>query len=351
MGAFAIAQGEAAVITLAGGEGTRLGCNGPKGTFPLSLPRQGEGHSPSKPLQRTPFSLQFLKIQKAFHSKAFFWIIFVSPKTKEETISYFRRKLKEGQRIYLIEQEESFCTDFSDNPLYNTDGSPVVAPNGNGGIFKALHAPPTILLHTTTTPPSTTTMLEILQASKIKYLNIISIDNVLVTILNPPMLGFLISNALDVANAAIPIEKDESLGVFVEKDGGVEIEEYINRSGASKDIKTEDNCSLANIANHIITLSFLSSIPPSLPVHRSKKKIKHRYDPSPKTENGYKSEMFIFDGFRESKRVGVYEVSREYEYEGLKNKEGDKESISSCITKMIKKAQSSSWKDNSEMDL
>lgn len=323
-GAAALAANKVAVLTLAGGVGSRLGFNGPKGLFKITSSGQA----------RTLFERQREKIDPSTP-----WVIMVSPKTKSETLRYLQTTLCQDRPIYVIEQEEVPALDQNEQPLHNSEGELILMPNGNGAVFRALQQSPAVQVDRHGETPLPRSILAELQAQGIECLNIVSVDNVLVKIADPCAIGYLYEQQLAVVSAAVKIQPGEQMGLFIkdEAQNTFKICEYIDTPKG--EVLTSHDAPLGNIANHLVKLDFLSQLDPAqLPYHQAIKKIPHASDPYPEFPNAIKRELFIFDGFNLSDRHGVVEYPANA-YEGLKNKEGDKDSIASCTRALNKEGK------------
>jgi len=310
------------VLTLAGGEGTRLGTKGPKGLFELP---PGSGN--------TLFLRQARKIEKRAPQST--WIVMVSSKTRAQTVPYLPSVLAKTSinKIYVIEQDDVDVEGFDGLPLKDKEGGIIRAPNGNGGVFKALHGKALVI--TKEGGGERNSMVEELRAAGVECLNIVSIDNVLVNILDPGALGFLSANALEVVSSGVPLREGAKMGVFLVKEGGhIHIREYLDApEPGSLMVQSGEGMSIGNIANHTLATRYLERVKgEGLEYHKSPKKIPNAEDEQPKEPNGIKKELFIFDQFNGAES-GVFEVG-ESGYEGLKNREGERESIESCLAKL-----------------
>jgi UDP-N-acetylglucosamine pyrophosphorylase len=325
-------RGVAAVLTLAGGEGTRLGIKEPKGLFEIP-PGSGE----------SLFVRQARKIEKrAPHAP---WIIMVSPKTRGQTVAHIPTILSKTslRRVYVAEQEEVPAESLEGEILRDKAGNAILSPNGNGGVFKALHGE--ALLVTENGQERRESMVAELAREGILYLNIVSVDNILVNILDPEILGFISENSLEVATSGVPLRKGAKMGVFLIKAGRICIREYLDEPElGSEMVKSLEGESLGNIANHTVSVRYLERANgEGLPYHRSPKKIPHAGDEAPTEPNAVKRELFIFDQFNGSES-GVFQVGED-EYEGLKNREGVSESIESCTRRLAQAEESENKED------
>lgn len=303
------------VLTLAGGVGSRLGFSGPKGAFALETP---EG-------KMSLFEMQARK------TRGLLWVIMVSPKTREETIDHLQQKILSQARqdpIYLIEQQEVEALGKNGEALF-LNGRPVLLPNGNGAVFEALRAPSACIVKKEAVEMTGQSMLEVFRAQSLKYLSVVSIDNVLVQVADPVALGLLEKEAVEIVSAGVRKREGCSLGVFLLKQGNsVAICEYTDKPNG--EVLSVQGTPVCNIANHLLAVDFLKRVDPKkLQYHEVHKKIPHDGDPEPDAPNGIKRELFIFDGLNLSSKHKVIECE-DSAYEGLKNKEGEKDSISSC---------------------
>ncbi|OAG31345.1 UDP-N-acetylglucosamine/UDP-N-acetylgalactosamine diphosphorylase [Nematocida displodere] len=320
-GKSALTECAVGVLTLAGGVGSRLGFSGPKGAFEIDTSRG----------KRSLFEMQAEKVG------ILPWAILVSPKTKEATISHLKSQVFQSTQrksVYLIEQEEVEALSLAGEVLLQGDGAPVRMPNGNGSVFRAVHSSPVFQLTEGALAQVPGSLIQVLESQGVQSLNIVSVDNVLVRIADPLMLGWLAQASLEVVSAAVPIPEGAQMGVFVQEGGSATICEYIDQpQGAA--LRNKQGVTLGNIANHLVSLSFLGTMNHGLlKYHEAIKKIPHAKEEHPTTPNGIKRELFIFDGFNLSKHHGVVEYSSNA-YEGLKNKEGPRDSVASCTQALL----------------
>ncbi|KAI5187012.1 UDP-N-acetylglucosamine/UDP-N-acetylgalactosamine diphosphorylase [Nematocida homosporus] len=313
------AQGELCVLTLAGGAGSRLGFDGPKGAFEIV----------AKGRKASLFQRQKEKVG------GMPWLIMVSPSTRAATIAHFQDRVLSGsETVFLIEQEEAEALTLDGQVLKGLDGKPVLAANGNGSVFVTLQKKGYTVLSASEVRSESECILKVLERAGIIYMNIISIDNVLVRIGDPIMLGWMASEHLQVVSAAVPIPAGASMGVFMPSQDAqgqesVKICEYTDQPQGEV-LKGSNGAPLGNIANHIVRIDYLKSIDSSyLPYHQAHKKIPCADNPNPTEPNAIKQELFIFDGFNLASKHGVVEYT-EPVYQGLKNKEGPADSIATC---------------------
>ena len=198
-----------------------------------------------------------------------------------------------------------------------------MAPDGNGGIYKALITSP---------------VMDDLRTRGIQHVHAYCVDNCLVRVADPVFLGFAASRDVDLATKVVrKRDASEPVGLIVLKDGKPDVVEYseIDRDMAeARDPSQRDRLKFraANIVNHYYSYRFLDTIPQwahRLPHHVARKKIpfvdlKSGDSVKPEKANGIKLEQFVFDVFPriDLARFASLEVRREDEFSPLKNASG-----------------------------
>ena len=315
IGAKVIKQGKCALLTVAGGKGTRLGMDGPKGKFPIT------------PIRR--ISLFQLFAEKLVAANNHYrtripWYIMTSPDNHVETIKYF----KSNEYFNIPEGDIRFFTQGI-NPVLSQDGKVVLSPDGavlcsadgHGGVISALNQAG---LYT--------------QARKrdIQYLFYFQIENPLVNVPDPLFLGaHLIAESQISTKVIKKINPEEKLGIPALVDGLPGIVEYSDCDlSGRKDSKGELLFPYGSIGVHIVNLDFIMQIASkSLPFHLANKPVEYVI-PSDKAKVirkalMIKSEKFFFDILPFSDKSLFLEVNRLDEFSPLKNKNGN-DSISTC---------------------
>ncbi len=297
-----LSKNKVIIVTLAGGDGSRLQYNKPKGLFPI--------------FGRSLFERQAKQIKKLnLKTKTnLLWVIITNPNNQEKIISFFKKNqyfqlLPQTVRFYP--QETMPCIDQQGKIILSSPQQIAFSPNGNGSLFSLFQK---------------TNLLTEMKQNKIEYIFVCNIDNPLTRIADPFFLGYTIKNKLPVSNKAV-LKKNpqEKVGVFVQHLKQTHIIEY-------SDFPIEKELSLketfvANIGVHYIHINFIiEQNKKSIPYHYAHKKIpfinKHKETIVPEIPNGYKFEKFIFDFFSRSTKMGILVVNREEEFSPLKNKEG-----------------------------
>ncbi|XP_063934609.1 UDP-N-acetylhexosamine pyrophosphorylase-like protein 1 [Zophobas morio] len=315
-GLRAITESKLAVVLLAGGQGTRLGSDLPKGMFDIGLPSK-----------KTLFQIQAERIKRVqFLSGGFLipFYIMTSPKTHEETKKYFEKNNffdLNPSNVYFFSQHTLPCFSFEGKILLESRTSIAEAPDGNGGLFKALE---------------TSGALDDMKKRGICYLHVYCVDNVLVRVADPCFLGYSISSrvscAVKVVTKSSPLEKIGVICKINGKFGAVEYSEIQEGDAYARDPEGELLYNAGNICNHYFTLQFVERMVREceLPLHVARKSIPHVDSHGdvllPKEPNGLKLEMFIFDALEFSDDLAVYLVERSEEFSPLKNASGSAES-------------------------
>lgn len=315
-------KGELAFLTVAGGQGSRLGYNHPKGCFPIS---------PVKGKSLFQIFAEKIKFYSNYYKTNFYWYIMTSVDNHDETLAFFKRNnfFNLGKSNVHFFKQGNFPTLSMDGKLILKDKASIFFnPDGHGGILNAL---------------SKSGLYDHMLKNGIKYLSYFQVDNPLTKIVDPYFLGCHIKERSEISSKVIKKNKpEEKLGVICNKDGTNFIIEYSDLSKEDM-YATDENGILkylmGSIAIHILNVDFIINFTGRLPIHFAIKKV-NGYDfsdiknPVIKEMQGVKFESFIFDIIPMAKKAIFVETKREEEFAPLKNKEGE-DSIETC-----KKAQS-----------
>jgi UDP-N-acetylglucosamine/UDP-N-acetylgalactosamine diphosphorylase len=310
IGSDHISRGKTAAFLVAGGQGSRLGFDGPKGKFPIG-PVSG----------KTLFHFHAEKIiasEKKYNTTIPF-LIMTSRDNHSDTEIFFKRQNFFGldpANVHLFPQNMIPSLDLSGKLILSETNRIFMNPDGHGGSLTALR---------------TSGALKKLQELKIETLSYFQVDNPLVKIIDPVFIGFHVMNQADISSKALKKSyPEEKTGVFVQfKNGTLGIVEYSDMPEdkiKAKNSNGEILYSAANPAIHLFSISFVSELTGSdsisLPFHIAKKKITAMVDGRHSEISGYKFEKFVFDALPLSAKNVILEVLREEEFAPVKNASG-----------------------------
>ncbi|CAF0847423.1 unnamed protein product [Rotaria sordida] len=326
-GLEAIAEGSVCVLLLAGGQGTRLGVNNPKGMYDVGLPSKKSLYQ----IQAERICrLEQLANEECNTTKASIpWFIMTSEHTRNLTEDYFFEHNYFGlksENIILFEQHTLPALDFHGKILLDEKYKLTKAADGNGGLYRAL---------------KTRHILSEMKKRQIKYIHIYCVDNILVRIADPIFLGFCLDKKTDCAAKVVKKSfPDEPVGVICKIRNHFRVVEYSEIPEQVAQRKKTDNSeellfNAGNICNHFFTFDFLQDICQNhenkLCYHIAKKKIPSIDKDGKRMDiNGIKLEKFVFDVFSYAKNFFIWEVRREDEFSPLKNASGTKDTAITC---------------------
>lgn len=306
-GLEAIRQLKIAPVLMAGGQGTRLEHPGPKGTFEF------DGKSLFE------FQAEQIIAYNETYNINMPWTIMTSDINHEETLAYFEAHHYFGmpkENITFFKQPNIVALSESGELLLNKEQSLLTTPNGNGGIFEALHS---------------SGVNNDLKDKGVEYLYINNIDNVLVKVLDPMLCGLAVDSQSDVTTKTIAAKDNESVGRVIEVEGVKQVMEYTELPEGE-----ENTYRNANIGIHIFKLDYLIAHAESeLPYHLAIKNLEQLdIDLNSIKQSTLKFEKFYFDIFRYGQSFKTLQVDRASEFSPLKNKEG-KDSIETARQDLI----------------
>ncbi len=353
-GEAALRGGRVAAFTVAGGQGTRLGYDGPKGTFAVT------------PLKNKPLFQVFAEKIKAAglrYGKPLHWFIMTSHANHEQTEQFFAANKFFGldkARVHFFRQGRMPAVGFDGKILLETRSSLALSPDGHGGSLRALHR---------------SGALDLMAKEGIDTISYFQVDNPLVRCIDPAFIGFHLLAKSGMSSKMVPkAYPEEKVGHFCRQNGKVVVVEYSDMPMAMQRETNADGSlrySAGSIAIHIIDREFarrmatgeqkpetgnlkpegsdpkaslsstqvsasglrsqVSGFPtaasvPTLPFHRADKKIQTIDEKGavvrPSSANGVKFEMFVFDALPFADNSIVIETARADDFSPVKNAEG-----------------------------
>lgn len=317
VGEAALNAGEVAVVIVAGGQGTRLGFDGPKGTFPI-------GPVSAKSL----FQIHAEKVRALSrrHERTVPLYIMTSPDNHAATLEFFAEHRNFGlQHVRFFTQGQMPAIDRETGKVLLAEkGQVALSPDGHGGTLAALAAEG---------PDGGPSCLKEMRDREIRTIFYFQVDNPLVQVCDPIFLG--LHRAANAEIAFKVVEKtapDERVGVVVAVDGRPQVIEYSDLPRELAGRRVPDGgleLWAGSIAIHLLELAFVERLVADggkLPFHRANKVVPY-VDESGKTvaptePNAVKLEQFIFDALPLAERYALVETDRAIEFEPLKNATG-----------------------------
>lgn len=309
-GIKAIQEGKVAAVLLAGGMGTRLGSDDPKGMYNI-----GE----TKDLYIFECLVNnLMDVVKQTGSWIHFFIM-TSDKNNDATIKFLTEHDFFGYKaeyIHFFKQEMAAATDYNGKIYLEEKGKLSTSPNGNGGWFVSM---------------KNAGLLEVVKKEGIEWLNIFAVDNVLQKIADPCFVGATLQkNCVVGAKVVRKNAPDEKVGVMCLEDGRPSIVEYYELTEElmnAKDAKGDPAYNFGVILNYLFNEKALEGLlDGNLPLHIVEKKIPYLNEygelVKPEEPNGYKFENLVLDMIHQLDTCLPYEVVREKEFAPIKNKTG-----------------------------
>ncbi len=305
-----IRAGKVGAVLLAGGMGTRLGSDNPKGMYNIGLTKD------VYIFERLIRNLLDVVEQAGNYIHLF---IMTSEKNHEKTVSFFKEKNFFGydeSYVTFFMQDMAPASDYSGKVYMETKGLMSASPNGNGGWFSSMKR---------------AGVLDIVHKAGIEWLNIFAVDNVLQHIADPCFVGATAENHCAVGAKVIKkAAPDEKVGVMCLEDGRPSIVEYYELTKElmeAKDAAGEPAYNYGVILNYLFRVKDLEEIVGrEMPLHIVEKKIPYMNEAGetvkPEKPNGYKYESLVLDMIHMLDSCLVYEVVREREFAPIKNPTG-----------------------------
>lgn len=310
IGMEAVKAGKLGAVLLAGGMGTRLGSDAPKGMYDIGI---------SKPVyifQRLIENLMKV-VEKAGNYIQLF--VMTSEKNHDATVGFFKEHDYFGydkDYIAFFKQDMAPAADFDGKVYMEAKDSIATSPNGNGGWFLSMKK---------------SGLLELVEKRGIEWLNVFAVDNVLQSIADPVFAGAVLEGGYSVGSKVIrKVNPQEKVGVMCTEDGRPSIVEYIELTEdmlTQRDENGEYAYNFGVILNYLFKVDKLENLlERKLPYHKSAKKIPYINEAGelvkPEEPNGYKYEQFILDMIQMLDSCLPFEVVRGKEFAPIKNKTG-----------------------------
>lgn len=306
-------KGQVACYVVAGGQGTRLGFDGPKGTFTIGPVSQ-----------RSLFQIHAEKIRalSVRYGAKIPWYVMTSEGNHPATVNFFQKMQFFGlgqENVRFFQQEMLPAVDEKGKFLLHAKSCIFTSPNGHGGSLKALHE---------------SGSLRDMRERGIDSIFYFQVDNPLVDVCDPVFLGHHALGESEMSSKVVRKSSwEERVGVIVLRDGVLTVIEYSDLSDEEAQAITSDGNLkywAGSIAIHLLSVDFVEGLNQggfSLPYHRAAKNVPYldeagsRCEPTDK--NGIKFETFVFDALNKARHSVTMEVRREQEFSPVKNATGD----------------------------
>lgn len=311
IGRTIIRNGQYAVVTMAGGQGTRLGHPGPKGTFKLDV--YGKGKYLFEILTEN------LKEANKIYDTTIPWYIMTSKENNDATKEFLEKNNYFGY-------DKNFVTLFTQGelPLVDTEGKLLIGKNmkikeasdGNGGVFASLR---------------TTGALADMKQRNIKWIFIGGVDNAILKMADVTLLGMAEKSKAQIASkSVVKANPHEKVGVFCRCNGTPKVIEYSElpeKMAEEVDNNGELKYGESHIMCNLFTIDAIEKVSKETLMYHSAFKKNSYIDEDgkeiiPETPNSYKFEAFIFDAFEFFDDIAILRGKREDDFAPVKNKEG-----------------------------
>ena len=311
LGDAILEKGEYAVVTMAGGQGTRLGHPGPKGTFKLDVYGKGK--------YLFEIIAENLKESNQKYGRVIPWYIMTSKENNDETIEFMEKHNYFGYDkafVRFFAQSEMPLVDVNGKLLIGKDMRIKEASDGNGGTYSSLRA---------------SGCLAEMKEKGIKWVFIGGVDNALLKMADTILLGMAIDKKVQIASKSIvKANPHERVGVFAKMNGHPKVIEYSEmpeKMAEEVDSDGELKYGEAHIMCNLYTIEAIEKISKETLIYHSAFKKNSYIDENgkeviPTEPNSYKFESFIFDAFELFDDIAILRGKREDDFAPVKNKEG-----------------------------
>ena len=310
LGLKAIREGKVGAVLLAGGQGTRLGLDRPKGTLNIGVTKE------------LYLFEQLLRNLMDVTDEAGVYVplyIMTSNINNADTTAFFEEHDYFGypkDYVKFFVQEMVPACDYEGRIYMESQTEVAMSPNGNGGWFSSM---------------VNAGLLSDIKERGIEWINVFAVDNCLQRIADPMFVGATIAYGCEsgakVVRKAAP---DERVGVLCTEDGKPSIAEYYEKTEEMATARKENGdlkYGFGVILNYLFSEKKLEQIADArMPIHVVEKKIPYMdVDGTfvkPEQPNGYKFETLVLDMVHMMDDCIPYEVVREREFAPIKNLHG-----------------------------
>jgi UDP-N-acetylglucosamine/UDP-N-acetylgalactosamine diphosphorylase len=306
-----LSKGKIGAIVVAGGQGSRLGHEGPKGTIDIGLPSG-----------KSLFQLQAERLLNLSRRAGMPipWYIMTSPDNHEATVSFFQKHHYFGYSAldcFFFQQNTMPALDFEGKLLLTDDGAIKEVPSGHGECFASLKRSGAIAN---------------MKQRGLSWLFYYNVDNALIKVADPAFIGVAASHNHPIATKVIEkSDAKEKIGIVCMNNGRPAVLEYNEIPAEISEARTMDGhlfFSLGHISIHLFKLDFIEEhADADIPFHVASKKLDYQVRDGnaimPDERNVYKLERFIFDFFPYADQLTVLKTRREDEFAPVKNKAGE----------------------------
>ena len=311
LGEEVVKNNQYAVVTMAGGQGTRLGHTGPKGTFKLDV--YGKG--------KYLFEILADNLQEANkkYGVVINWYIMTSKENNADTVEFLEKNNYFGydkNKVTIFKQSELPLVDTEGKFLINKEYKIKEASDGNGGTYSSLRA---------------SGCLADMKEKGIKWVFIGSVDNALLKMIDVTLLGMAVKKGVQIASKSVAkANPQERVGVFCKMNNHPKVIEYTElpeKMAEEVDSDGELKFGESHIMCNLYTIDAIEKISKEPLIYHTAFKKNSYIDENgkeviPNEPNSYKFESFIFDAFELFDDIAILRGKREDDFAPVKNKEG-----------------------------
>ena len=311
LGEEIVKNNQYAVVTMAGGQGTRLGHTGPKGTFKLDV--YGKG--------KYLFEILADNLQEANkkYGVVINWYIMTSKENNADTVEFLEKNNYFGydkNKVTIFKQSELPLVDTEGKFLINKEYKIKEASDGNGGTYSSLRA---------------SGCLADMKEKGIKWIFIGGVDNALLKMVDVTLLGMAVKKGVQIASKSVAkANPQERVGVFGKMNNHPKVIEYTElpkKMAEEVDSDGELKFGESHIMCNLYTIDAIEKISKEPLIYHTAFKKNSYIDENgkeviPTEPNSYKFESFIFDAFEFFDDIAILRGKREDDFAPVKNKEG-----------------------------